>query len=108
MVACWVSSSADYFRVSLQGVYFLMLKWLNIKEFMNHPDEWHAFVEGFNETFCFWKERILIEGELLESLHCEHHYYTTGRVLGFVCLCLFGVGIYKLIRRRKREHKRSD
>lgn len=77
-----------------------MFKWLNLEEVMNTCEEWHAFVEGFNEVFCFWKERHELEGELLEALHREHHYYTFGRVVGFVCLVLFGVGIVKLLRRK--------
>jgi len=75
------------------------LEWFNPREFMNTSEEWHAFCEGFAEVFCFWRERHQLEGELLKALHREHHYYTFGRVLGFACLVLFGVGILKLLRR---------
>ena len=75
-----------------------MFQWLNLKEFMNDYREWHAFCEGFAEVFVFWKERHRLQDELLEDLLSEHHYYTFGRCVGFVCLVLFGVGIIKLTR----------
>ena len=79
-----------------------MVNWMiNLKEFMNDPKEWHAFVEGFSEVFCFWRERHELEGELLEDPKSEHHYYVFGRTIGFVCLVLFGVGVYKLVKHGK-------
>ena len=75
-------------------------EWFNIKEFMNTYQEWHAFVEGFSESFCFWKPRHEPSEELQADLEHEHHYYMFGRVLGFVALALFGVWIVKLLRRK--------
>ena len=74
-----------------------MFKWVNLAEFMNTYQEWHAFCEGFAEVFCFWEERHELEGQLLQDVLDEHHYYVWGRCVGFVCLVLFGVGIVKLI-----------
>ena len=74
--------------------------WLNLKEFMNTYQEWHAFVTGVSESFCFWKERYEPSKELLEALRSEHHYYVFGRVIGFIGLALFGVWIIKLLRKR--------
>jgi len=68
---------------------------------MNTYQEWHAFVEGFGEVFCFWRARHGLEGELLKALLHEHHYYVFGRVIGFVCLVIFGVGIVKLLRGKR-------
>lgn len=76
-----------------------MFKWLDIREFMNTSDEWHAFVEGVNETFCFWKERVPASPELFQAIQHEHHYYTTGRVVGFIGLVFFAWWIYRLVRR---------
>lgn len=73
---------------------------LNPLGFMNTVDEWHAFCEGVAESFCFWKERCKPSDELKKAIENEHHYYTFGRVIGFIGLALFGVWIIRLIRRR--------
>lgn len=75
-----------------------MFKWLNLKEFMNTYQEWHAFTEGVSESFCFWKPRQKISDELREELESEHHYYTFGRVVGFIGLVLFGIAMLVLIK----------
>lgn len=72
--------------------------WLNIKEFMNTYQEWHAFVEGFSESFCFWRAHVDPSEELLNDIKNEHHYYVFGRVVGFIGLVMFGVGIVKILR----------
>lgn len=83
-------------------------EWFNIKEFMNTYQEWHAFVEGFSESFCFWRAHYEPSEELLEALKSEHHYYVFGRVLGFIALVGLGLFIVKVIKGRKkqREYKR--
>ena len=58
--------------------------WLNIKEFMNTHQEWHAFVEGFCETFCFRRANYEPSRELLKDLKSEHHYYMAGRALAML------------------------
>ncbi len=68
-------------------------KWLYT--FMNTPEEWHAFVEGFSESFCFWKARIEPSEELLNDIKNDHHYYVFGRVVGFIALIATGFGILK-------------
>jgi hypothetical protein len=73
----------------------------NLKEFMNDYKEWHAFVEGFCETFVFWQARHKLSGELLKDLKGEHHYYTFGRVVGFIALVVLGMIVVKVIRKRR-------
>lgn len=76
-------------------------KW--IYTFMNTPAEWHAFVEGFCETFCFWRANYEPSKELLKDLKSEHHYYVFGRVIGFICL----VGLAMLVIRTLRGKART-
>ena len=77
--------------------------WFNINNFMDTYQEWHAFVEGFSETFCFWRAHIEPSEELLNDIKSEHHYYVFGRVIGFIALAGFGVLITKILARRKDE-----
>lgn len=65
--------------------------------FMNDYKEFHAFVEGLCETFCFWRANYKPSRKLLKELRSEHHYYMFGRVIGFIGLALFGVWIIKLL-----------
>lgn len=67
---------------------------------MNTPAEWHAFVEGFSESFCFWRANYEPSKELLKALRSDHHYYAFGRVVGFILFVLFVVGVIKLLRKR--------
>lgn len=69
--------------------------WLNLKEFMNTYQEWHAFVEGFSESFCFWKPRVEPSEELLNDIKNEHHYYVFGRVMGFIAIIGTGLIVLK-------------
>lgn len=82
-------------------------EWFNPREFMNTYQEWHAFVEGFSESFCFWKPRHELTGELKEDLDQEHHYYVFGRVIGFICLVLFGLLVAKILRGQFTTEKRE-
>ena len=79
----------------------------NLKEFMNDYKEWHAFVEGFSETFCFWRPRHKLSGELLKDLKGEHHYYVFGRVVGFIGLVGLGLIVIKLYQKRKYQRERN-
>ena len=71
--------------------------WLNLRNFMDTYQEWHAFVEGFSESFCFWKARYEPSEELLKDLKGEHHYYVFGRTVGFLALVSFLTGIIKVL-----------
>ena len=71
-------------------------KWIHT--FMNTFAEWHAFVEGFSESFCFWRANYEPSKELLEALESEHHYYVFGRVVGFILLVVFGLLVIKILR----------
>lgn len=73
----------------------------NLKEFMNDYKEWHAFVEGFSETFCFWRARHKLSGKLLKDLKGEHHYYVFGRVVGFIALMISVMVVVKVIRKKR-------
>jgi len=66
-------------------------------DFMNTHEEWHAFVEGFCETFCPWRARYEPSDELIEALKSEHHYYVFGRVVGFALLVLFGLFVVRKV-----------
>ena len=78
----------------------MIFKGINFKEFMNDYQEWHAFVEGFSETFCFWRARHELSGELLKDLKREHHYYVFGRVVGFILLVVLGLVVVKILRKK--------
>jgi len=82
--------------------------WFNPREFLNTHQEWHALVEGFCETFCFWRANYEPSKELLKDLKSEHHYYATGRAVGFLSLVGLGLLVIKVLRGkpRNREHKR--
>ena len=77
--------------------------WLNIRNFMDTYQEWHAFVEGFSESFCFWRARIEPSEELLNDIKSEHHYYVFGRVIGFILLVVLGVFVIKILKGKKSE-----
>jgi len=76
-----------------------MCKGLHFGTFLDTHQEWHALVEGFAESFCFWKPRHKLTGELLKDLQGEHHYYMTGRVVGFIALIATGVITAKIIKK---------
>jgi hypothetical protein len=73
------------------------LGWLSPKEFLNTYEEWHAFVEGVNESFCFWRAHVEPSQELLDNIKNEHHYYTFGRVIGFLLLVGTGLLVVKAV-----------
>jgi len=72
--------------------------WFDIHNFLDTHQEWHALVEGFCETFCFWRANYEPSKELLKDLKSEHHYYAFGRVLGFISLVGFGLLIVGILR----------
>ena len=76
------------------------LKGIKPSTFLSTHQEWHAFVEGFCETFCFWKARHDPSKELLKDLKGEHHYYAFGRVLGFISVVGFVTLVVKLLRKK--------
>ena len=51
-------------------------------EFMNTPDELHAFVIGFFEVLCPWPPRCHCEQS--EAISKEYHYYHFGRGMGII------------------------
>lgn len=75
-----------------------MFNGISFKTFLSTPEEWHAFVIGFFESFCPWKPRLLICASSREELKGEYHYYMAGRALGFVALLLVLTLIAKLIK----------
>jgi len=78
------------------------------KDFLNTYQEWHAFVEGFSESFCFWRAHYEPSEELLKALKSEHHYYVFGRVLGFISLVGLAMLVFRVLRGKvqKRKFKR--
>lgn len=74
---------------------FKALKKIDIHTFMDTPEEWHSFVIGFCEVMCPWKSSI--KPTELDYLQGEYHYYMFGRVIGFMALMGFMVGIIKVV-----------
>lgn len=70
-------------------------KWLYT--FLSTPEEWHAFIEGFCDVFFPFVMRYHPSKDLREAIECEHHYYNFGRVVGFIALVWFAIGIYKVL-----------
>lgn len=83
-------------------------KWFDWSNFLDTHQEWHAMVEGFSESFCFWRAHHEPSPELLKELQAEHHYYAVGRVVGFILLVVFGLLVIRILRgkRKNREYKR--
>jgi hypothetical protein len=65
-----------------------------IYTFVNTPEEWHAFVNGFCEVLCPWPPRYEASDELLQEIEDEFHYYQFGRSIGV----LAWVGIIALLK----------
>lgn len=80
-----------------------MFKGIDFKDFLNDWREWHALVEGFCETFCFWRANYEPSKELLEDLKSEHHYYVFGRVLGFISLVGLGLLAIRILRGKAKD-----
>jgi len=53
-----------------------------IKTLFNTPDERHAFIIGFCETFAIRRPFIGLGLNALGWLRCEYQYYTFGRAMG--------------------------
>ena len=68
---------------------------IDICTFMNTVEEWHSFVIGLCEGFCFWKPRI--EPRKLAYLQGEWHYYVFGRAIGFLALVWLIVAVIKAV-----------
>jgi len=65
--------------------------------FINSPEEWHAFIIGWAEVACPWWARYRCTKAAEYTPEKEYHYYLTGRVVGFVMLVFFGIGMWKMI-----------
>ena len=76
------------------------LKGLQLSHFLDTIDEWHALVQGICETFCPWQaRRPFLDENLATEIRNNNHYYTAGRVIGFVSLVLFSVLVVALVHR---------
>jgi hypothetical protein len=58
------------------------LKGLEFRHFLDTPEEWHAFVNGFCEVLCPWPPRCHCERS--EAISGEYHYYLFGRAIGVI------------------------
>ena len=65
--------------------------WLDLRNFFDIYQEWHAFVEGFCEVLCPWPARYQPSEELLKDLKGEHHYYVFGRASGVIAWLLIAI-----------------
>jgi len=67
------------------------MNFINLKTFMNSPDELHAFVIGFCEVLCPWPPRLGMlkkkadcHCERSEAISKEYHYYLFGRGMAVI------------------------
>ena len=65
--------------------------WLDLRNFFDSHQEWHAFVEGFCEVLCPWPARYEPSRELLNELRSEHHYYVFGRAIGIIAWLIIAI-----------------
>jgi len=71
--------------------------WLDLRNFFDIYQEWHAFVEGLCEVLCPWPARYEPSGELLDELRAEHHYYVFGRASGIIAWLIIAVIIKEVL-----------
>jgi len=74
-----------------------MFNGINFKEFLSTHKEWHALVEGFCDVFMPFVKRYEPSKELKENIQGEHHYYNAGRVIAFIAVVWFWIGVYKVV-----------
>lgn len=56
---------------------------INPKEFMDEPEELHAFVIGLCEIICPWPPyRTAMSEARAKEIQDEYHYYVLGRATG--------------------------
>jgi len=58
------------------------LKGIVPKELFSTGEEWHAFLVGFFEVLCPWRERHPMKEDYFFHIEDEHHYYLGGRASG--------------------------
>jgi hypothetical protein len=58
--------------------------WLDVRQFLNVYQEWHALVNGFSEVLCPWPPRHKPSPENEKDIADEYHYYMWGRALGIL------------------------
>lgn len=57
--------------------------YINVKEFLNTPDEVHALAIGLAEVVCPWPPlHRTLTWQYADTLRREYHYYVLGRALG--------------------------
>ena len=59
-------------------------------------EEKHCLLIGFMEVLCPWPSRYKVTEEAEFKPDVQHHYYLTGRGLGFIVLMFVLVAIVKL------------
>jgi len=57
-------------------------KGIKLKELFSTGEEWHAFLIGFFEVLCPWRERHPMKEDYFFHIEDEHHYYLGGRASG--------------------------
>jgi hypothetical protein len=60
------------------------LKGLEVRHFLDTPEEWHAFTNGFCEVLCPCPAKHQLSAQLLKELKADHHYYVFGRAIGVI------------------------
>ena len=71
--------------------------WLDLRNFFDIYQEWHAFVEGFCEVLCPWPARYQPSEELLNDLKGEQHYYVFGRAIGVITWLAIAIFIKEVL-----------
>jgi len=61
------------------------LKGLEVRHFLDTPEECHAFTNGLCEVLCPWPPRHKsMHKDLLKQIVSEYHYYMFGRAIGVI------------------------
>ena len=64
--------------------------WLDLRNFLDTYQEWHALVVGFCEVMCPWPAWHGPSPENKKDIEDEYHYYIWGRalgILGWLAIC---------------------
>ena len=73
----------------------------SIKEVFSTSIEWHVFLEGLAEPFCFWwhKPMTLEENEQIME---ERHYYKIGKAVSATAIVAIFTAIGLLVWRKRK------
>jgi len=73
----------------------------NIKEWFSTSLEWHVFIEGLAEPFCFWWHKPMTL-EVNEQIMEERHYYKLGKAISATTIVVGFTAIGLLVWRHRK------